>query len=301
MVAIATAPTQTPLTELVATLDAAHLAWTAHIRWLLRWHRALFESGSHNEPDDVSTCGFGDWVGGDQPGFVRRLPEFEGLRETHRRMHEGADALARGTSGDGVVPEVGYEQVMGQLQELADQMRVFQNAVLFVGAESDPLTGLHNLSCSGPVITVERARHVRTGQPCSIAVLDLDDFSAVNANLGRTAGDRVLREVADVIERMTRPYDWAFRVAGDEFLLCLPAARPEQAAAVCERIRTALDRGVPSGAGPRVRLTASFGVATFEGDEPAEDVEARADEALLRCQRLGGDSVEVGRRRGPGG
>jgi hypothetical protein len=42
-------------------------------------------------------------------------------------------------------------------------------------------------------------------------------------------------------------------------------------------------------------------VATFEGDEPAEDVEARADEALLRCQRLGGDSVEVGRRRGPGG
>jgi diguanylate cyclase (GGDEF)-like protein len=127
----------------------------------------------------------------------------------------------------------------------------------------------------------------------SLLLVDLDDFKQVNDTLGHAAGDRVLRGFADRVRTTVRQLDALVRRGGDEFALVMPGATLEQARAVAERLRRGLAEEPFDVGGQPVVQTVSIGVATWDGREAAEALEARADRALYAAKSRGRNQVVV--------
>ncbi|MET8152968.1 diguanylate cyclase domain-containing protein [Actinoplanes sp. NPDC049668] len=100
---------------------------------------------------------------------------------------------------------------------------------------TDPLTGLPNRRQLERYVAAMLAR----GERAAIGVCDLVGFTAVNARHGRHCGDLVLQRIAGVLNRVMRRGDFVARFAGDEFVVLLPGAGPNQAAEVSRRISAA--------------------------------------------------------------
>jgi two-component system, cell cycle response regulator len=159
-------------------------------------------------------------------------------------------------------------------------------------ALKDEVTGLPSRRAILERLEEAYQRRARDGRPLSILLADLDDFKRVNDDHGHGAGDRALREFARRICVAVRPYDVTGRLGGDEFLAILPDATESQAAAVGERVRsavleTAFDLGP---AGPH-RLTASWGIGQVEDGLSLEEALCRADQALYEAKASGGNRV----------
>jgi diguanylate cyclase (GGDEF)-like protein len=152
---------------------------------------------------------------------------------------------------------------------------------------TDPLTGLRNRRAFLRRLTEEVDRTDRYGTMFSVEMIDVDDFKTFNDTLGHAAGDEALRQIATVIESMSRPSDLIARYGGDEFVVILPGADVEAALRMGERIR----RGVESVAWDDVPLTVSIGVATTSRSTDADELVELADAALYRAKAAGRNVV----------
>lgn len=154
-------------------------------------------------------------------------------------------------------------------------------------AMRDPLTGLHNARYMRSHLERELQRAERLGQPLCVLAIDLENFKLVNDSLGHQAGDKVLREAAEIFRAQLRQYDQVARMGGDEFVVLLPDSPAEEAAVIAERIRHRIDSYAECLAGMASRrLGASVGVATFPDDGgDLETLLARADAAMYRDKR----------------
>ena len=177
-----------------------------------------------------------------------------------------------------------------------------ENATLYetarAQADHDPLTGFYNHRYLHQRLTEEVVRAVRTRQPLSVVMLDLDDFKLVNDSFGHVYGDQVLTHVAELMRATLRVTDVAARYGGDEFAVILPDTDRAGAAVVANRILEAF-RGTPLVRGGRGAfwVGSSLGIATFpeDGRTPTELI-AAADVALYDAKGEGGSLV---RTRGP--
>jgi diguanylate cyclase (GGDEF)-like protein len=159
---------------------------------------------------------------------------------------------------------------------------------------TDPLTGVANRFVMLPRLEQERQRVVRTGHPCSIGMMDLDEFKLVNDTFGHRAGDEVLRQVAQFLFDHLRRYDQFYRYGGEEFVLMLPNTGADRAKRVLDRLRRGLRR-------QRIRLhdntalnvSASFGIATLSSDHSVRTVIDHADQAMYAAKRAGRNRVRV--------
>ena len=163
-------------------------------------------------------------------------------------------------------------------------------------ATHDPVTGLLNRRALYSHAEAELNRSQRYGKPLSFVMLDIDHFKAVNDQYGHLVGDQALRVVADTLAHNKRPYDWAGRWGGEEFLLVLPSTDLEEAEVVSERLRVSLtEADVPLPAGGALHLKASLGVASSSLDPTAahtlDSLVHQADEALFRAKREGRNRV----------
>ncbi|PYQ14289.1 MAG: hypothetical protein DMH00_02190 [Acidobacteria bacterium] len=163
-------------------------------------------------------------------------------------------------------------------------------------AESDGLTGLANARSFGRAIRAEARRAVRRIQEFSVALLDLDDFSRVTRDHGRTWGDVLLREVAALVRARLRDIDLAARLGGAHFGLLLPMTRRSGAHVAAERIREGVAEAflkVERAKAP-VRLTLSAGLASFPGDSDAAlGLLQCASDALAAARNQGGNRVVI--------
>ena len=151
----------------------------------------------------------------------------------------------------------------------------------------DPLTGLLNTRAfyrEAPRLTALARRH---GRPVTLAFVDLDNFKSVNDTLGHTAGDRVLREVADVLAVSLREGDLVCRVGGDEFVLLMPDTGGDGARALLGRV-VALLREKMCQLDGVTDVTVSVGAVSYA--PPPEDLDAmvRAADALMYRAKAGG-------------
>ena len=159
-----------------------------------------------------------------------------------------------------------------------------------IRAQTDDLTGLLNQGTFQEWLR----RSVLDGGPFSLIMLDLDEFKAVNDQMGHTAGDEMLRRLARAIVGAGRESDRVFRYGGDEFTLLLPGTDAAGACRVAKRIRAALG-AVRLRSGRRtagLTMTASVGIATFPADgTTAPAVLIAADRACYVAKRGGGNRV----------
>jgi diguanylate cyclase (GGDEF)-like protein len=157
-------------------------------------------------------------------------------------------------------------------------------------ARVDALTNLLNRRGFAERGAIEVSRARRTGEPLTIAYLDLDGFKHLNDVAGHAAGDDVLRSVGAAARSRLRDTDVAGRLGGDEFAFLLPETSAEEARVVVETLHAEL----AAGADPRVGF--SFGVVTF--DSAPADIEAAlgvADDLMYQAksERPGGIHFEI--------
>jgi diguanylate cyclase (GGDEF)-like protein len=178
------------------------------------------------------------------------------------------------------------------LEQLASQIAMpLENSQLYAKAEKkariDELTKLFNRRSLDEMIDNEIGRHSRYGGVFTLAILDLDSFKSFNDSYGHLSGDKLLREVGQVIKSAIRNVDYAFRYGGDEFAILLPQTNIEDALQVLERVREKIARGVDSG---DIHVTSSIGLASWPDDGISHtDIIAAADVTLYRAKRSGGN------------
>jgi len=159
-------------------------------------------------------------------------------------------------------------------------------------ATTDSLTGLLNRRAfferSQPIIETAR----RYGQACSLLMIDVDHFKAVNDRYGHHVGDHVLRSLADRLGDVLRQVDIVARIGGEEFAALLPQTDVAAATMAAERLRE-LCGGLAIAAGFEARVSVSVGVAQWRSGESLEHLMERADAALYRAKREGRNRVET--------
>lgn len=182
-----------------------------------------------------------------------------------------------------------------------------QNAMLYRRTEqmaiTDPMTGLYNYRYFYFKLGEEIGKARSRNGVCSVLYIDLDNFKSYNDTLGHQAGDEILREFASILRGSVRDSDLPARYAGDEFVVILPGLDIQEAVAVGERIRSAVERHEFSDGRchHQIRLTVSIGVSTFPSQ--AEDESAlihQADQAMYRSKAEGNQVRDWAEGSSPG-
>lgn len=166
-------------------------------------------------------------------------------------------------------------------------------------ATRDPLTGVWNRGAILEIVNKELSRSTRENIYVGILMCDLDHFKIVNDTHGHIAGDTVLREIAHLMSSSIRIYDAIGRYGGEEFLIVLTGADPEQAVRQAERLRLKVEENTVMWEGNPIQLTLSIGVVSASnqgGQLKSEDLIRLADGALYRAKDAGRNRIEFDAR-----
>jgi diguanylate cyclase (GGDEF)-like protein len=151
----------------------------------------------------------------------------------------------------------------------------------------DPLTGLANRSLFYDRVTQAMRSHSRSDESFAVFFIDLDGFKQVNDELGHSAGDIVLCEVANRLRACLRDSDTVARFGGDEFAVILERlAVPDDVHITAERIVQAVQRPIDVGR-REARVTASVGIALNRAGDTADDILREADLAMYTAKTTG--------------
>ena len=155
---------------------------------------------------------------------------------------------------------------------------------------TDSLTQIFNRRHMESLVHDEVERAQRYFQTTALIILDIDHFKAVNDNYGHPTGDKVLRQVSDILGENLRQSDSLARWGGEEFLILLPQINLLAASNVAEKLRLAVATADFKLKQP---LSISLGVADFVANESAGEWIKRADQALYNAKRLGRNQVAL--------
>lgn len=162
-------------------------------------------------------------------------------------------------------------------------------------AQHDVLTGIPNRALFSDRLALAISHARRYNTRLALMYIDLDNFKPVNDSLGHHCGDQLLSAVARRMQEVVRESDTLARMGGDEFAVLLPAIQSDQdALAVAEKIRLALELPFDLEDGHRIRISSSTGVAFYpeHGGEETQLAKS-ADAALYLAKALGRNRVAV--------
>jgi len=164
------------------------------------------------------------------------------------------------------------------------------NAMHHAEAESnaltDPLTSLPNARYIALRFEEEASRARRTNRPFQVVMLDLDDFKIVNDTFGHKVGDKMLREMARIIQSQLREYDFLARYAGDEFVAIVQELVGSSVEELRFRIENAVARfSLRVRGNGEARVGISIGTSTYGVDgETLDQLLVAADQAMYRAK-----------------
>ncbi|MEY4588535.1 MAG: hypothetical protein RL497_611 [Pseudomonadota bacterium] len=154
-------------------------------------------------------------------------------------------------------------------------------------ATFDSLTELPNREAYNQRIKLEWQRYKRYGQGLTLAICDIDHFKRFNDQFGHQVGDRVLKLVSKALAKRLREVDFVARYGGEEFVILLPQTPLENALKTLDKIRAAIASLAFRFRDEPVHISLSFGLAFSPDAETANQLFARADEALYAAKNAG--------------
>jgi diguanylate cyclase (GGDEF)-like protein len=245
--------------------------------------------------------GIAGWVA--EHGEAVLMPD---VRRDSRFNPELAELMKTNTRSVVCVPIKGREQVLGVielvncigkqsfsdedipiLRSLADYAAIALENARYVQrihelTITDDCTALYNARHLNFVLDAEIYRSTRYGYEFSVIFIDIDHFKQVNDLYGHLVGSKLLWVIGDIIKSNLRLIDYAFRYGGDEFVVLLPQTSKENAVSVVRRVKDLLtSKTFFTDENMNVKVTASFGVATFPSDgRTRKEILRMADEAM---------------------
>lgn len=181
-----------------------------------------------------------------------------------------------------------YEEAMDKLEEA--------NTNLLRLSMTDPLSKVSNRRSFDEIVVSECRRAFRIQQPLAVILLDVDHFKMINDTYGHSMGDECIRRVAETLSGVvSRAGDLLARYGGEEFVYVLPATSEEQALAVAERSRKAIEALIITWEGFELGLTISVGVAAWvpTSEEDYAELISTADKALYQAKAAGRNRVRA--------
>lgn len=183
------------------------------------------------------------------------------------------------------------ERLLKPTQDLAMQLAHAYDGIrqqgsrlmTFSGQRCDPLTGLCNRQALHETLENYLTMHQRYGMVFSAAVFDLDHFKDFNEQHGHQHGDRLLKQVASLLDEQARDTDVVTRSGGEEFIVVLPGTELAGATMFAERMRATVAKSTS--------LTLSAGVATVAEKDDVKVFLTRADSALYAAKAAGRNTV----------
>lgn len=178
---------------------------------------------------------------------------------------------------------VGKQSYTVVCEDISDEKKIEKLAV------TDNLTKLYNRRKCDDVIAQQIELFRRYGTIFSVIILDIDHFKQVNDTFGHHAGDRVLQNIAGVLQKNTRTTDVVCRWGGEEFVIICPNMKNQGAFSLAENLKELISAVKDSTVG---HVTASFGVSDVgQGDTTVVEIVKRADEALYNAKASGRNTV----------
>lgn len=165
---------------------------------------------------------------------------------------------------------------------------------LKVEAQTDSKTGLWNARHFATLFANELERSRRFQRPTAVIMADLDLLRNINNSYGHLAGDTVLAGIGQIIKKTLRDYDIAGRFGGEEFAIVLPEVAQEEARAMAERVRMAIEAATfhVSTSSTPLQATMSLGIACFPADgQNAKELIHAADVAVYQAKIQGRNRV----------
>lgn len=153
----------------------------------------------------------------------------------------------------------------------------------------DSLTGIHNRLAYRERLEQEYARWKRYQTPLTLIVWDVDRFKKINDTYGHKSGDKALVTIAQLFKEQIRETDFLARYGGEEFVVLLPATPLDTAALVAEKLRAAIESCHFHFRDEDVPITISGGLAQCATNDTPETLFERADAAMYRAKRNGGN------------
>jgi diguanylate cyclase (GGDEF)-like protein len=158
---------------------------------------------------------------------------------------------------------------------------------------TDHLTTIYNRRFINEFLKKEIERSRRLDKIFSIVICDIDDFKRINDTYGHLSGDMVLKSFSQLIINDLRKLDVVGRYGGDEFMIILPETTSENAFKIVERLRIKLDNmEIPVMRDKKIKITASFGIATYPEDGMSIDyLMVTGDSRLYEAKNKGKNKI----------
>jgi diguanylate cyclase len=217
---------------------------------------------------------------------IQRLTDIEDIRELKKQISNEVQNLKRTIDEKKQKEEASYSRLSKRMELLQHSLQESREE-----ASLDGLTGIPNRRTFDRTVQRWIAERKTSGRTFVLAMLDLDDFKAINDTRGHQVGDRVLLCAARFFGKQIRQNDFLARFGGEEFVILMDGLDATQAhakfAGMLERLAaTSYDYEIGGGVAS-ICFTASCGLAECGADEPVETLLRRADEALYQAKKSG--------------
>ncbi|HED32768.1 MAG TPA: GGDEF domain-containing protein [Gammaproteobacteria bacterium] len=176
-----------------------------------------------------------------------------------------------------------------RIQTLEQEAQALKKEVIEKNKQAmfDALTAIPNRLAYEKKIEEEISRWKRFKNPLSLAIWDIDFFKKVNDTYGHKAGDKVLKTVAQLLNKRIRSTDFLARYGGEEFVMLLPGTRQEETLRLVNELRQQVESCGFHYHGDSVKITVSCGISCFNDNDSLAQVFDRADQALYRAKDNG--------------